>query len=146
MIKARIKTWSGGKYGRCGEYIAIVQPEYFKNGKIKKTDFKVIKTLGTVKKGYHHQCANYSESIAEVIEDFGNDLSIMLYKYEPYVCRWYGEQLVLVGPQSLEDALERDDYKGDARYIDDEIYCYVDDNVLYSSEDELDQYIDKYID
>lgn len=67
-VKARIKTYAGGRWGRNGEYIAIVEPKFFKNGNIKKSDFRVIEVLEVVKKGYHHQCARYSESIDEVIE------------------------------------------------------------------------------
>lgn len=35
-IKALIREFNGGRYGRSGEYIAIVEPQLFKNGKIKK--------------------------------------------------------------------------------------------------------------
>ena len=72
-VKALIRTYSGGKYGRSGEYIAIVEPKYFKNGNMKKTDFRVVEKLEVIKKGYHHQCANYSESIAEVLEEVNDD-------------------------------------------------------------------------
>lgn len=67
-VKARIKTCAGGKWGRNGEYIATIEPKFFKNGNIKKSDFRVIEVLEIVKKGYHHQCARYSESIDEVLE------------------------------------------------------------------------------
>jgi len=67
-IKARIKTFAGGLYGRSGEYIAIVRPQFFKNGNMKKTKFTVIETLEVIKKGYHHHCAKYSETIDEVLE------------------------------------------------------------------------------
>lgn len=70
-VKATIETWSGGKYGRPGEYVAIVEPYFFKNGNMKKTGFRVIKTLEIIKKGYHHQCANYSERIAKVMNENG---------------------------------------------------------------------------
>lgn len=68
-VTALIETYSGGKYGRPGEYIAIVEPQFFKNGKMKKSNFKVIQVLETIKKGYHHHCANYSERIAKVMND-----------------------------------------------------------------------------
>lgn len=35
-IIAKINEWNGGNYGRSGQYVAIVEPELFKNGKIKK--------------------------------------------------------------------------------------------------------------
>lgn len=69
MIKALIRTYSGGKWGRSGEYIAIVEPKYFKNGNMQKSGFRVIEKLEVLKRGYHHPCANYSESIAEVLEE-----------------------------------------------------------------------------
>lgn len=68
-VKALIETYSGGKYGRPGKYIAIVEPQFFKNGNMKKTGFTVIEKIETIKKGYHHQCANYSERIAEILEE-----------------------------------------------------------------------------
>lgn len=49
-VKARVKEFNGGQYGRGGEYIAVIQPEYFKNGRYKKQSFKVIETIETIKK------------------------------------------------------------------------------------------------
>ena len=37
--------------------------------KMKKTGFDVIQVLEITKKGYHHPCAVYSESIKEVLEE-----------------------------------------------------------------------------
>ena len=67
-IKAVIKVWNGGSYGRMGEYTAIVEPELFKNGKIKTSKFKLIEILETTKKGYRSGSANSSENISEVLE------------------------------------------------------------------------------
>ena len=39
-VKARIKIYHGGKYGRTGEKICIIKPEYFKNGNMKTTRFE----------------------------------------------------------------------------------------------------------
>lgn len=68
-VKALIKCYSGGKYGRIGEYIAIVEPKFFKNGNMIKTGFHVVEILETIKKGYHFPTARYTESIAEVLEE-----------------------------------------------------------------------------
>lgn len=71
-VKAIIETYSGGRYGRSGEYIAIVEPQFFKNGNMKKTNFNVVETLETIKKGYRHHCANYSERIYKVMNEKGD--------------------------------------------------------------------------
>lgn len=70
-VKARIKTYAGGKWGRSGEYIAIVKPEFFKNGNMKKSNFTVVATLEVIKKGYHHRCARYSERISRIMDKNG---------------------------------------------------------------------------
>ena len=69
LIKARITVYNGGKYGRPDEFIAIIKPEYFKNGNIKKTDFTIIEELETIKKGYNYGGnATSSAVISEIIE------------------------------------------------------------------------------
>lgn len=67
-IKALIREYNGGRYGKMGEYIAIVEPQLFKNGKIKKSGFKLIKYIETVKSGYRYGNATHNESIREVLE------------------------------------------------------------------------------
>lgn len=39
-VKARVKEFNGGQYGRGGEYIAVIQPEYFKMVGIKNNHLK----------------------------------------------------------------------------------------------------------
>lgn len=68
-IKARITVYNGGRYGRPDEFIAIIKPEYFKNGNIKKSDFTIIEELETIKKGYNYGgIATSSVVISEIIE------------------------------------------------------------------------------
>ena len=69
LIKARITVYNGGRYGRPDEFIAIIKPEYFKNGNIKKTDFTIIEELETIKKGYNYGGnATSSAVISEIID------------------------------------------------------------------------------
>ena len=67
-VKARIREFNGGKYGRSGEYIAIIEPEYFKNGNYKKGSFRVVERLETIKKGYGYGSCTHSEQIADILE------------------------------------------------------------------------------
>lgn len=69
-VIAKINEWNGGNYGRSGQYVAIIEPEYFKNGKMKKTGFKVIEHLETIKNGNRYNGALHSESIGEIIYIF----------------------------------------------------------------------------
>ena len=71
-VKAKIGVYNGGRYGRNGEYIAVIEPRFFKNGNMKKSDFKVIETLEITKKGYNYGNAPCSESIKEIIEVLEN--------------------------------------------------------------------------
>lgn len=68
LIKARITVYNGGKYGRPDEFIAIIKPEYFKNGNIKKSNFTIIEELETIKKGYNYGGnATSSAVISEIL-------------------------------------------------------------------------------
>lgn len=72
-IKARITEYNGGRYGRSGEYVAIIEPQYFKNGNMRKSDFRVVEVLEIRRKGYRANCcATHTESIAEVMEIIEN--------------------------------------------------------------------------
>ena len=67
-VKAVIEEYNGGRYGRKGEYVAIIKPEFFKNGKIIRSNFKVIERLETIKKGYAASGnATHSERIGSII-------------------------------------------------------------------------------
>lgn len=69
-MKARIQVFCGGRYGRSGEYIAEIIPEYFKNGNMKRTKFQVVaKTIEVTKKWYKYGNATVSERIKEIIEE-----------------------------------------------------------------------------
>jgi hypothetical protein len=69
LIKARITVYNGGKYGRPDEFIAIIKPEYFKNGNIKKSNFTIIEKLQTIKQGYNFRGSAISSAvISEIIE------------------------------------------------------------------------------
>ena len=67
-IKAEITEYNGGKYGRSGQYIAIVKPQYFKNGNLKKTDFTVVEKIEEIKKGYGYGSATHTEAITDILE------------------------------------------------------------------------------
>ena len=68
-VKACIQEWNGGKWGRMGEYIAIITPRFFKNGNLKKTDFVEHEVLEVIKKGYNYGTAKCVKSIKYIIED-----------------------------------------------------------------------------
>lgn len=69
-VKAIIEEYNGGRYGRKGKYLAIIKPEFFKNGKIIRSNFKVIERLETIKKGYAASGnAIHSERIGSIIFD-----------------------------------------------------------------------------
>ena len=51
-VKAIIKEYNGGRYGRKGEYLAVIKPKFFKNGGIIRSNFEVVERLETIKKGY----------------------------------------------------------------------------------------------
>lgn len=68
-MKAIIRVYNGGKYGRMGEYIADITPAYFKNGNMKKTGFTVNRVIEVTKKGYRAcSSATQTESIFKVLE------------------------------------------------------------------------------
>ena len=67
-VKAIIAEYNGGRYGRSGEYIAIIKPEYFNNGNMKAGGFTVIEKLETIRAGYGYPGANHNESIKEILE------------------------------------------------------------------------------
>lgn len=76
LLKVRIVEWYGGRVvgiNRTGEYIAIIKPQYFKNGDLMRTRFTVVKVLETIKNGYGcGQCA-YAKRIAEVYGEVIDD-------------------------------------------------------------------------
>lgn len=73
-MKAIIREYNGGKWGRMGEYIADITPQYFKNGNMKKTGFRVNKVYEVTKKGYRVNCnATHTESIWKIIEEDSNN-------------------------------------------------------------------------
>lgn len=73
-VIAKIREFNGGRYGRMGEYIAKVKPEYFKNGNVKSTIFTKLETLETIKKGYRCSNAKQSEQIVLIIEIVDEDV------------------------------------------------------------------------
>lgn len=66
-VKALIGQYFGGRYGRSGEYIAWIEPEYFKNGNMIKSRFRVIEVVEVIKKGYGHGSCRHSETIKAVL-------------------------------------------------------------------------------
>ena len=69
LLKVRYTTYNGGRYGKNGEYIAIIKPRYFANGNIKKQDFEVVEILETIRKEYGYGNCNHSKSIKEIIAE-----------------------------------------------------------------------------
>lgn len=69
LLKVRFTTYNGGRYGKTGEYIAIIKPVYKSNGEIKKTDFEIVEILQTIKKGYGYGYGNAvtAHSIKEIL-------------------------------------------------------------------------------
>ena len=67
-VKAVINVFNGGKYGKNGQYVAIIKPEYFGNGNIKHQSFTVVEELETLKRGYSYGSARQRESIGEILE------------------------------------------------------------------------------
>ena len=68
-LKVLIEVYNGGRYGKPGKYIAIVEPCYFKNGKLMTTKFKHIQTVEVISNGYNYGNATTSERIVEVLEE-----------------------------------------------------------------------------
>ena len=67
-VIALINTYNGGRYGRSGQYKAVIKPIYFKNGNYKQQNFVVIERLETIRKEYGYSGCNHSESIAEILD------------------------------------------------------------------------------
>lgn len=67
-VKAVIEEYNGGRYGRKGEYVAIIKPKFFKNGGIIRSNFDVVEKLETIKKGYAASSnATHAERIGSII-------------------------------------------------------------------------------
>ena len=49
LTRVKVQEFVTGRYGKCGEFIADVKLKYFKNGKVKKTDFELVKIVETIK-------------------------------------------------------------------------------------------------
>ena len=72
---AQINVHNGGRNGCKEVYTAIIKPHYFKNGKVKKTQFTEVKRLQTLQSGYnYHRTATQSASIAKLYA-----LSVFIY-------------------------------------------------------------------
>ena len=67
-VLAIINEYNGGKWGRSGQYAAIIKPHYFKNGNIKRQSFTVVEVVETIKKGYGYGGCNHSESICAILD------------------------------------------------------------------------------
>lgn len=65
---ARIKIWHGGTYGKSGEIIAEISPQYTKTGRLKKSVFTVERVIKVIEKGYSYGAAKTSMRIAEVLD------------------------------------------------------------------------------
>lgn len=69
---ATVEVFNGGRYGKPEIFKALIEPSYFNNGKMKKTDFTIVKRLETIKKGYNfNNIARNSMRIGD-IEDVQN--------------------------------------------------------------------------
>lgn len=64
-----VKVFGNSRYNRNGMYYAIIEPEFFKNGKMKKTGFKEVERLSVIKDWYDKFAAHTSYSIVEVLEE-----------------------------------------------------------------------------
>lgn len=84
-VKAVVNQYNGGKYGRSGQYIAIIEPEYFKNGNYKKQSFNVVEVLKVVKKGYGYGNCNHSEQIADILEILGDEPNPIIAHWDAIV-------------------------------------------------------------
>ena len=66
--KALIKEWNGGRYGKMGEYVALIDVELKPNGEPYKTKFEVLEVLEVKTKGYRYGNACSSRSIVHFID------------------------------------------------------------------------------
>ena len=66
---AKISVYCSGKCGSSGEYVAEIIPQYFKNGKMKKSGFIVLKEIETIKKAYCYGNATKTETVTEIIKE-----------------------------------------------------------------------------
>ena len=68
-IIAKIREINGGRHGRTGESVAVVEPEYFANGEIKRSVFRRINTINVLKVPFSpKKNTKHYEQIIEVIE------------------------------------------------------------------------------
>ena len=67
-VKAVIREFNGGRYGKTGEYVAIVELRYFKNGKFKKTNFRLVEFIERTIWGYGCGNCRHTESITDILE------------------------------------------------------------------------------
>ena len=67
-VLAVVSVYNGGKWGKMERYAAEIAPQYFKNGKMKRSGFRVINRVETLQKGYRSQGAAQSESITAILK------------------------------------------------------------------------------
>lgn len=67
-VKALINEYNGGKWGRDGQYIAIIEPKYYNNGDYARHLFKVVEVLEVVKQGYRYTKHGNCEQIYEILD------------------------------------------------------------------------------
>lgn len=65
-IIAIVEEYNCGRYGKKGIKIAEVSPVFFKNGKMKKSGCKTIRTIREIQKGYRYGNAVSSERITHI--------------------------------------------------------------------------------
>lgn len=84
--------------------------------------------------------------MTRVMSEYGSDC--YWYDGKTYECKWVyfkdGERLI--APVSLLNVLERDNFEGRAESIDNEIYAYADDDILYGNEADLVSHLDTFYD
>lgn len=65
-VYAQINTYYGGKWAKQREEICEIEPRFFSNGNMKKSDFKVISEFQLIAKGYQPKNSNQNSSIKEI--------------------------------------------------------------------------------
>ena len=67
-VKALINEYNGGKWGRDGQYIAIIKPKYHNNGDYARNLFEVVEVVEVIKQGYRYTKRGNCEHIVDVLE------------------------------------------------------------------------------
>lgn len=68
QIFAQVAEYYGGAYSRPRRTLALIEPEFFKNGNMKSGSFTVIKEIAVLENGYHYSTASFTGKSFKIID------------------------------------------------------------------------------